>query len=248
MPAEPVLGHRRDHAWQQRLRLGGELVVAAGEHHGHAEGAGHGGAQGELADRRPSGAVLYGHFVDLVHERVIEHGRQRAGAGVVAQKQGGVAACVDAVHHAQAPLCAADQRHVRRQLVGVEVVALVVGVSDHHLVGAGRQTAVQGRVEVAAHELAGGAPVRTAVRRLLVLADAADALEIDADEHFHGLTPRLGRRPRLSRRLAPFVSRHCGRATLGQLVESSEVIALALEARIAAASAPVLLGEAACSR
>jgi len=39
-----------------------------------------------------------------------------------------------------------------------------------------------------------------------------------------------------------------GRATLGQLVESSEVIALALEARIAAASAPVLLGEAACSR
>ena len=175
---------------EQLLGLGGDGLVARDEDDGDAEIAGHQAVDPRLRHL----LAVDDHVEKLGRHRVLEDGVRGRGAGMIADEDHGVERPVDALHHAQAPMRAADQRHVRGQLVGVEVVAVVVGVADHDLVGAARQAAVQRRVEVAAHEFAGGAPVLAAVRRLLVPADAADALEVDADEHFHALTPPRRRR------------------------------------------------------
>ena len=141
-------GDARD-TGQQLAGLGDGGLVTRDEHHRHAETAGHGGVQGELAG---FDHVVDPHTEDLVGVGVVEHGGGRAGAGVIADEQGCVEALVDARHHAQGGRRAAHQTHGRRQPVGREVGAAIVGVADDDLVGAAGETALDDGVEVTPHE------------------------------------------------------------------------------------------------
>ncbi len=197
-PGEPLFDGDRFDARHQGPGLGDELVVARGKGEGRTEGAGDRRVQAELADRQVAvGAAAHDDVGDLEQVGVRECGAGRPGPRVVADHEDGVEPSLDSGHHAELGAAAADQRDAGRQPGDAQVVAAVVGVADDDLVGAGFEAALEHGLEVAAHEPARGLPVVSAVVGLGQPADAAYALEIDADEDLHVSTSR-GRRWRMT--------------------------------------------------
>jgi hypothetical protein len=147
---DPVLHReRRQVVPEHVLRLATDGVVAGDEGDGDAEMAAEERVQPGFTRR----LAVQQHVLDFLAEQCVgEDALLGAGAGVIADEDGGIDALVDALHHAHGLVKALDHAGARIDLLDEQVAHDPVRVVHHDLGRPGVERPEDRRVRVTGHE------------------------------------------------------------------------------------------------